>query len=96
MTACWLLFRPLRSAAGLAIEDMDQPSRVLVRDAGDHPKSLFLNCSSQLSHAEPGGMFAFKIFVDNGNGKGLKKLHGLFTPNIIFISTMDEVALLST
>ena len=62
--------------ARFAIEDIDQPPRVLVADAGDDAEPLFFDCGGKLPHTKSGGVLAFVILVDNGDRKCLEELHG--------------------
>ena len=53
--------------ARFGVEDVDQPPRVLVAEAGDHAKSFLLDRGGKLPHAAPGGVLAFVVLVDDGD-----------------------------
>ena len=59
----------------LAVEDVDQSSCVLVGHAANDAEALLLDRCRQLPHAETGGVLSLKVFVDDGDRKGLKKIH---------------------
>ena len=61
--------------AGFVVEDVDEPPRVLVADAGDDAKAFLLDRGGELPHAASGGVLAFVVLVDDGDRKRLLEFH---------------------
>ena len=61
--------------AGLAVEDIDQPPRVFVAEAGHDAKAFLLDRGGELPHAASGGVLAFVVLVDDRDGKRLQEFH---------------------
>jgi len=62
--------------ARFIVENFDQPLCVGVAQAGDDPKTLFLDGRGQHTHAAPGCTLSLIVLVDDGDRKRLQELHG--------------------
>src|SRR6476469_4610418 len=62
--------------ARLAVEHFGQSLCVRVTDPGDYAKTLLLDSFSKLAHADARRMFAFIVFVDDGDRESLEEIHG--------------------
>ena len=62
--------------AGFVIGDIDEAPRIVVAEIRDDTESLLLDSGGQLTHAAPGGALSVIVFINDGHGECLQKVHG--------------------
>src|SRR5207237_8493624 len=62
--------------AGFVTGDIDEAPRIVVAEIRDDAESLLLDSGGQLTHAAPGGALSVIVFINDGHGECLQKVHG--------------------